>query len=72
MNCLIYRDYRCEVFPADEGQGWEGVVTGAEGQCLGTFFTTCQADIKVEFDTTVNEYLAVCEERCFTPLPPAT
>ncbi len=70
MNHLIYRDYQCEFFADDGGEGWEGVVTGAENQCIGTFFTIRREDIQAEFHTTVNEYLAVCEERGFTPTPP--
>ena len=70
MSPLMYRDYRCDVYADATGAGWEGVVTGANEQSLGTFFTSHESEIRSEFHTTVNEYLAVCQERGFSPISP--
>ncbi len=70
MSLLMYRDYRCDVHADATGAGWEGVVTGAGGQSLGTFFARHESEIQSEFHTTVNEYLAVCQERGFPPIAP--
>ena len=70
MSPLMYRDYRCDVYADATGAGWEGVVTGANEQSLGTFFTSHESEIRAEFHTTVNEYLAVCQERGFSPISP--
>lgn len=70
MSPLMYRDYRCDVYADATGAGWEGVVTGANEQSLGTFFTSHESEIRSEFHTTVNEYLAVCQERGLSPISP--
>ena len=70
MSSLMYRDYRCDVYADATGVGWEGVVTGEDKQSLGTFFTRHESEIRSEFHTTVDEYLAVCRERGFPPISP--
>ena len=70
MSPLMYRDYRCDVYADATGAGWEGVVTGAGKQSLGTFFARHESEIQSKFHTTVDEYLAVCRERGFPPISP--
>lgn len=70
MSPLKHRDYRCDVYADATGEGWEGVVTGANEQNLGAFFTSQESKIRSEFHTTVNEYLAVCQERGLSPISP--
>ena len=70
MSSLMYRDYRCDVYADAMGAGWEGVVMGAGEQSLGTFFAGTESEMRSGFHTTVNEYLAVCQERGFSPIAP--